>query len=179
MQTSTASIQTFRVLMLVVIAGLVLSGVTAFPLLYELELLATTIGSPPETSTHPWHGLQAWIQQVRDGLRDTYPQYPWIAYGTDWLAFGHLVIALFFVGPVIWPRRDHRATLIAGLIACVGVIPLAFIAGEIRGIPWGWRLIDCAFGVFGFIPLWWALMIHRRVVGHDISMGDADVNTHL
>jgi len=28
------------------------------------------------------------------------------------------------------------------------------ICGPIRGIPFYWRLIDCSFGVFGFIPLW-------------------------
>jgi hypothetical protein len=39
------------------------------------------------------------------------------------------------------------------LIACAGVIPLALIAGQIRGIPLPWRLIDCSFGVFGALPL--------------------------
>jgi hypothetical protein len=33
------------------------------------------------------------------------------------------------------------------------VIPLAMIAGAVRGIPIGWRLIDCSFGVIGSIPL--------------------------
>ena len=27
------------------------------------------------------------------------------------------------------------------------------IAGPIRGISWGWTLIDCSFGVIGIIPL--------------------------
>jgi len=39
------------------------------------------------------------------------------------------------------------------MIACVAIIPLAFIAGTIRDIPLHWRLIDCSFGVFGIIPL--------------------------
>jgi hypothetical protein len=34
------------------------------------------------------------------------------------------------------------------------VIPYAFIFGAVRGIPVWWRWIDCSFGVFGFIPLW-------------------------
>ncbi len=34
------------------------------------------------------------------------------------------------------------------------VIPLALICGPIRGIPFYWRLIDCSFGVVGFVPLW-------------------------
>lgn len=40
-----------------------------------------------------------------------------------------------------------------GLIACAGVIPLALIAGYVRGIPLGWRRIDCSFGVFGALLL--------------------------
>jgi hypothetical protein len=40
-----------------------------------------------------------------------------------------------------------------GLIACAGVVPLALIAGPLRGIPLGWRLIDWGFGVVGCVPL--------------------------
>jgi hypothetical protein len=40
------------------------------------------------------------------------------------------------------------------MIACVLVLPLALICGPIRGIPFGWRLIDCCFGIFGILPLW-------------------------
>ena len=42
----------------------------------------------------------------------------------------------------------------SGMIACVLVVPYAFVCGGLRGIPIYWRLIDCSFGVFGFIPLW-------------------------
>ena len=47
-----------------------------------------------------------------------------------------------------------------GLIACAGVIPLALIAGPVRGIPVYWRLIDCSFGIVGCVPL----LICRRAV---------------
>jgi hypothetical protein len=40
-----------------------------------------------------------------------------------------------------------------GVIACAGVLPLALIAGPIRGIPLYWRLIDCSFGIVGVVPL--------------------------
>ena len=40
-----------------------------------------------------------------------------------------------------------------GLIACAAVIPTAMVFGPIRGIPLPWRLIDCAFGVVGIVPL--------------------------
>jgi hypothetical protein len=35
-----------------------------------------------------------------------------------------------------------------------GVVPLALIAGAVRGIPFYWRLIACAFGVGGAALLW-------------------------
>jgi hypothetical protein len=41
-----------------------------------------------------------------------------------------------------------------GMIACVGIIPLALICGPIRGIPSWWTVIDMSFGVFGIIPLY-------------------------
>ncbi len=159
-------IRWFRALITVVIVGLVLSGLTAFPLLYEMELLGRWLGLP-DTLPQGWSpptDLHAWVFEVREGLRATYATYPWMAYGTDWLAFGHLVIAMFFIGPLRWPERDHRATLMAGMVACVAVLPMAAIAGEARGIPWGWRLIDCAFGVLGILPMGWAWRIHRRML---------------
>jgi hypothetical protein len=39
------------------------------------------------------------------------------------------------------------------MIACLLVIPYALVAGELRGIPVWWRLIDCSFGFLGLIPL--------------------------
>ena len=69
-----------------------------------------------------------------------------------WLAFGDLGIAVFFVGALKDPVRNLWV-IEAGMIVCVGVIPLALICGPIRGIPFFWQLIDCSFGVFGIIPL--------------------------
>jgi len=74
-----------------------------------------------------------------------------MAYGTDWLAFGHLVIATAFIGPLRDPVRN-KWIIDWGLIACVGVLPLALICGPLRGIPFYWRLIDCSFGFVGAIP---------------------------
>jgi len=50
-----------------------------------------------------------------------------------------------------------------GLVACAGVIVVAFICGAIRGIPLGWRLIDCSFGVIGAIPLFYCLSLTKRL----------------
>jgi hypothetical protein len=81
-----------------------------------------------------------------------------LAYGTDWLAFAHIAIAVFFIGPLVDPVRNVWV-LRAGVIACMLVIPLALICGALRQIPFGWRLIDCSFGVIGVIPLTYCLKL--------------------
>ena len=144
------------------ILGLVLSGATAFPLLHELELLAQILGIPADAAPASQSGLAFWIATVRGGLRATHAEYPWLAYGTDWLAFGHLTIALFFLGP--WREPVANAWVLKiGLVACAGVIPLALICGPIRGIPFYWRLIDCSFGVIGALPLLYCLHLTRQM----------------
>ncbi len=152
----------FRAVLTLFIAGLVISGVTAFPLLMELRLLSRILGVGSATSPEGHEGLAFWILTVREGLETTYGKYPWIAYGTDWLAFGHLIIAGFFVGPLIHPLSG-RATIWTGIVACVAVIPLALICGPIRGIPFYWRLIDCSFGVIGIFPLIYCLRLIPRI----------------
>jgi len=134
------------------IAGLILSGITAFPLQTEVGGLVWLVHAEPLRGVAEFTGLGRWIDQVDEGLRATNERYPFVAYGTDWLAFAHLVIAAAFIGPFIDPVRN-KWVITFGLIACAGVVPLALIAGPIRGIPLGWRLIDCSFGVVGSIPL--------------------------
>ena len=152
----------FRAALCLFIAGLVLSGVTAFPLLLELRLLTDLlgVGYTPGPTSHD--GLVFWLQTVRQGLEQNHRYYPWMAYGTDWLAFGHLVIALFFVGPLLQPASG-RTVLCTGIVACAGVIPLATICGAIRGVPLYWRLIDCSFGIFGVLPLIYCLRLLPRI----------------
>jgi hypothetical protein len=131
---------------LIFIIGLVLSGVTAFPIETELGFLAG--------HSHLFPSFMAnWLQTVYTAVKITNANYPYLSYGTDWLAFGHLVIATAFFGPLNDPVKNIWVIQF-GMIACVMVLPLAFIAGPIRGIPVYWRLIDCCFGVFGIIPLW-------------------------
>jgi hypothetical protein len=141
-----------RVWIVLFIAGLVLSGVTAFPLERETALLGWLVGVSPSSPAGPEPGLHTWLRKVHEGIAATNRAYPFMSYGTDWLAFAHLVIAIAFLGPLRDPVRN-RWVLVFGVIACVGVVPLAFIAGPIRGIPLYWRFIDSSFGVFGAIPL--------------------------
>ena len=128
------------------IFGLVVSGLTAIPLETELEILERLVGKGSE-------GFAGWIHRVAEGLRETNAKFPFLAYGTDWLAFGHLVIAVAFIGAWRDPVRN-KWLFQFGMIACVAVVPWALVFGEVRGIPLGWRLIDCAFGVVGFFPMW-------------------------
>ena len=106
-----------------------------------------------------------WLVQVRDALAQTQALNPILFYGTDWLAFGHFVIAIAFIGALRNPVRN-RWLFDFGLIACLLVIPYALVFGGLRGIPFWWQLIDCSFGVFGLIPLWfcrkWANELARR-----------------
>lgn len=152
----------FRAAMLLFIIGLVVSGVTAFPLSWELRLLSEWLGVGHATTPEGHDGLRFWILTVRHGLEDTYAFYPWVGYGTDWLAFGHLVIAGFFIGPFLHPQTS-RSTIYTGIVACVAVIPLVMICGPIRGIPFWWRIIDCSFGVIGIIPLLYCLRLLKQI----------------
>ena len=142
------------------IVGLVLSGITAFPLQRELEWFTQFLGV--EAARDATTSFEQWIVTVRDGLTETYAKYPWMGYGTDWLAFAHLVIALFFIAPWKDPVRNVAA-IRAGVAACILVIPLALICGEVRQIPFGWRLIDCSFGIIGLLPLLYVLKLVKHV----------------
>jgi hypothetical protein len=146
-------VRRIRICLAIFIAGLVLSGVTAFPLQSELHWLVSALHKSILLGTVQSIHLLPWLERVEAALAATNDRYPFLGYGTDWLAFAHLVIAVAFIGPYVDPVRN-KWIITFGLIACAGVIPLALIAGQVRGIPIGWRLIDCSFGILGSIPLW-------------------------
>lgn len=132
--------------------ALAFSGATAFALETELHWLVDVWPAGNNAA-------YSWLDRVYRALQDTNARYPFMAYGYDWLAFAHLVIALAFVGVLRDPVRN-RWVVEFGMLACIAVFPLAFIAGAIRGIPFYWRLIDCSFGVIGLIPL---AICHRKI----------------
>lgn len=135
--------QTRRCIIFFIIA-LFLSGLTAIPLESELAFLSRCFS--PNTA------IGDWLQRVHLAIVSINKQYPFLAYGYDWLAFAHFVLAILFIGPLKDPVKN-KWVIEFGMIACVLIIPFAFIAGHFRGIPIGWRLIDCAFGVIGLVPL--------------------------
>jgi hypothetical protein len=156
------ALRRFRAVLCFFIFALIVSGITAFPLQRELDAVAAARGLDRAVATDARNSFDHWILTVRDGLRESYTRHPWLAYGTDWLAFAHIVIAVFFIGPLVDPVRNVWV-LRAGIIACMLVIPLALICGALRQIPFGWRLIDCSFGVIGVIPLSYCLRLVRTL----------------
>ena len=139
-----------RGLILFYMCAILVSGLTAFPLRGELNILCRWFGEDTPVG-HTIPGLAAWLAFVHHGLEYNALHFPFYAYGTDWLAFAHIVIATAFLGPFRDPVRNLWVVHWA-MIACAMLVPLALICGPMRGIPFGWQLIDCSFGVFGIIP---------------------------
>ena len=156
-----------RILLLIFIVGLVISGATAIPLETELRLLTQWSGGES--------GLAEWFLKIRNALVETNAKYPFMAYGTDWLAFAHIVIAVAFIGPLRDPVKNIWVVEF-GMIACVLVVPFVLVMGNVRKIPFGWRLIDCSFGVLGVIPLWFCLRLIKQLAVAEGGFGTCDTS---
>jgi hypothetical protein len=148
------STRQIRRLIFFFILALFLSGVTAIPIETQLGF-AMRLLAVLELD----NGLSGWLTQVHRGVLETNQKYGFIAYGTDWLAFAHFVIAMAFIGPLRDPEKNIWV-IEFGLLACAAIIPFALIAGYYRGIPSFWQVIDCSFGIIGGFVL---LIIHRKI----------------
>ena len=137
--------KTIKRLLLLFIIALFVSGLSAIPVDAQLSFLVER-----SALKAPYYD---WLEKVLAAYREVNTNHPFLLYGYDWLAFAHFVLAILFIGPYKDPVRNIWVIQF-GLIACVLVIPFAFVAGHFRGIPLGWRLIDSSFGVFGFLLLW-------------------------
>jgi hypothetical protein len=134
-----------RLCIWIMIAGLLISGLTAFPIETELGWLA-------QSPQYPGSTWQQWLAAVYQAVKYINQNYPYLSYGTDWLAFAHIMLGVLFLGPLKDPLKNSWV-IEFGMIAAIAIFPLAFIAGEIRGIPIFWRLIDCTFGVVALAVL--------------------------
>ena len=144
-------LQQIRAWMIFFMISLFLSGLTAMPAESELAFLSRCFS--PETR------IGAWIDKVYTGVANTNKEYPFIAYGYDWLAFAHFTLAVLFIGPYRHPVRN-KWVIEFGMIACVLIIPFALITGYFRGIPFWWQMIDCSFGIIGLLPL---NIVYRKI----------------
>lgn len=136
----------------VFVSGLVFSGLTAIPLETEIDALVDLFNARAFAVGPEARVWAVWLLAIDGALNETSDRFPMLFYGTDWLAFGHLMIALAFYGAFRDPVRNIWL-FDYGLLACGLVIPWALVFGELRGIPMWWRLIDCSFGVLGAAPL--------------------------
>lgn len=140
---------------------LFLSGLTAIPVEVELSFLLKIFTSPNQ--------MHDWLEKVLSAYKKLNDDTSFLLYGYDWLAFAHFILAILFIGPYRDPVKNIWV-IEFGLIACVLIFPLAFIAGPFRGIPVGWRLIDCSFGIFGFLPLWICYSKTKELVAKNYSI---------
>ncbi len=162
--TLNAHVQMRRIRCLLVLftVGLVLSGLTAFPLKIEVDVLHDLLGRGSSFESL-WPEMAEWISRVHVGISEVHQKHLFISYGTDWLAFAHIIIAIGFIGAIRDPVRNIWVVEF-GMIACGLVVPFSLIVGGLRGIPMFWRLIDCSFGVFGIVPLGVARGYTRKLI---------------
>jgi hypothetical protein len=151
---NSKQLKQIRFLILSFVILLILSGLTAFPIKWQFDMAYQFLKDTDRESM-----LGKWFFKVYEGVTNNDDKYPFMAYGTDWLAFAHIVIGIAFIGPYRDPVKNIWV-LQFGMISCLMVFPLAFIAGNIRGIPLFWQMIDCSFGLFGFLLLYY---IYRKV----------------
>lgn len=150
-----------RGILIFFVFALVISGLTAIPLRFELGLLDTFLGEGTYVE-EVLPSLSSWISLVHRALEAMTQTYPFLAYGYDWLAFGHFAIAIAFLGAINDPVKN-RWGIEFGMIACALIIPYALIFGEIRGIPMMWRVIDMLSGIIGILPLYLARKMTLRL----------------
>jgi hypothetical protein len=141
-----------QILLIFFMFALVLSGLTAIPLQWELSIMMSLVKMVDQWSII-FPAMLQWIKKINEGVQNGYSQYPFLAYGTDWLAFGHIAIAIAFIGPLRDPVRNIWVVEF-GMIACALIVPWTLIFGAIRGIPFFWQIIDMSFGILGIVPLW-------------------------
>ncbi len=144
-----------RVWTIFFIGTLWISGLTAVPLQWGTALLArwaAPFGDP----------LAGWAARVASAIAEVGVKYPLLFYGTDWLAFAHIVIGVAFIGVLRDPVRN-KWVIEWGLWCCALVVLFAFAWAPVRGIPFFWRCVDASFGVIGALPLWSVLRDIRKL----------------
>lgn len=129
------------------IFALIISGLTAIPVEYELSQITNFCKNNNIDNI-----ITVWINKIYQSIKDINFRYPFFSYGYDWLAFAHIILGILFIGPFRNPEKNIWI-IEFGMIACILIIPFALIMGQMRNIPFVWRLIDCSFGILGIIPL--------------------------
>ncbi|MCX6182585.1 MAG: hypothetical protein NT150_11735 [Bacteroidetes bacterium] len=132
----------------VFIAVLVISGLCYFSLPFlskKILGLSNSIGVRGE--------FYSFASKLSQAATYNSSHYPFMGYSTDLLGFAHLMFALLFVGPILDPDKNEYVVRF-GLIVCLLLVPTVLVAGWVREIPMIWIIINCFFGIFGFLLLY-------------------------
>ena len=141
-----------RIVVALFVVGLIASGVTAIPLKWEIDTLASMMGIAPGAAPQSLAGLDRWIALVRQGLHETDAEVPVhrVRYGLAGVRAHHdrRGVRRAPAGP--GPQRvGHHVRTDRLRVRDPDGDDLRWPAG----IPFNWRLIDCAFGIAGALPL--------------------------
>ncbi len=140
-----------RIWLILFSVALIVSGLTAIFAREGLRFLSPLFAQGAFLHTL-WPSMSNWLSLVHQAVEEMYDKYPFLAYGYDWLAFGHFIIAIPFIMAIRDPRR-HSWVITYGISACLAVLPFAIIFGAIREIPLFWRFVDILFGIGGLVVL--------------------------
>jgi hypothetical protein len=156
------SLRRARWMLGIVALGLLVSGVTIWPAVWELKT-AVRIVWGDQTPTGELHRF---VLQTIGALESVRANQPFLLYAGDWLAFAHIALAVLFAGAMRDPVRNVWIVQ-CGLLMCLGVPILAGACVPLRGLPWMWFFVDFAFAPAAALPLWIALRDIRRAGGCD------------
>lgn len=106
--------------------------------------------------------VSTWIDTLYVSITESYRAYPVMAYCMDWLSYACIVFALFIVGAIRDPVRNVWIIQVY-LAGCVLASLLPWVVGPMRGVPVFWRVLDGSFGVMGFMILFVAYRLTRRL----------------
>jgi len=147
-----------RIWLILFSIALIASGLTAIFVREGLRILSPLFSQGSIIQVY-WPSMADWLFQVFHAIEETYDKYPFLAYGYDWLAFGHFIISIPFLMAIRDPIR-HSWVITYGISACLAVLPFAIVFGAIRDIPLFWRGVDTLFGIGGLIVL---LILRRQL----------------
>jgi len=94
-----------RIWLILFSAALIASGLTAIFAREGLQILSPFF-SQGSFLWSLWPSMSEWLTLVFRAIEEVYDKYPFLAYGYDWLAFGHFIISIPFLMALRDPLRD-------------------------------------------------------------------------
>ncbi len=158
-QESAPGLTSVKIWMGVVAVGLILSGLTCYWLPAELALVVKFFEVLSLDQLPLLDEMYAFVVHTKAGVDLVAREYPQLFLGTDYLGFAHVLLGILFIGAVRDPVKNIWI-IEFGLIACVLVIPAAFLFGYLRGAPLMHYLVDSSFGV---VAIFFLIKAYQRV----------------